>query len=210
MEQQLDRNFVFPVNLAGAKPYVPGATLEPGFYLASCKDWGATQAARKDGSGSFVVCRFALDINGADRSADVYAPDASATAEQQESNRRKWRTVAESAGYEPSQIEGQVTLGAGAFVGRTFHIEVRKREYTKNDGSTGQADDILFWAPANWKQAKEAAEKAAAAGPQTKVEAKVAETPRVQVTPPVVVTPAAGNGAGAPTLNVNTLLGLRP
>lgn len=164
---QLDPNFVFEINVAGVKPFAPGAQLEAGFYKGRVIEYGALTVNTNKGPAPKIS--ITLDIGGVQRSLDAWVPSADATPEQAANAQKRWRALLESAGYTDAQIgSGSVKVARGAFMDREMHIEVRK-ELNETDGKT--YDRLFAWAPTDWSKAKENFEKAggaAAAQPMTR------------------------------------------
>jgi hypothetical protein len=152
-EINVDREWSIDINMSGlTAPTGKKAELPEGHYKCLVTD-AYVNPERNRGRVIFKLQVSEGPFTGTIRTDGLNIPKSA-----DDKVRYYWRGLAESAGYEPAQLDaGQVTLGTGSFKGRTVHIHFTPR----GEGGTGtEYENIDYLPPAEWNQQRQMADAA--------------------------------------------------
>lgn len=136
---QVKRDWQFNINLAGVAAPTGTAELPEGYYVGKITDMYVDPG--KNPNRVIIKVQVAEGpFSGVVRTDGMNIPTSP-----DDKIRHYWRGLAESAGYQPTQLDaGVIGLGASAFVGKTITFKYQP----KNE--TNQYDRMLYLARAEW------------------------------------------------------------
>jgi hypothetical protein len=190
-EIQVNREWDFEVNLSGlVAPTGKGSQVPEGYYQVKLTDL----YVNPEKNPNRVIIKMAIatgPFTGAVRTTGLGRPTSP-----DDKVRYYWRGLAESAGYDPTQLDkGEIRLGASSFLGKTAYI------YFKPKDGEGTYEDVDFLPPAEWAQQKQGFD--ATAGSDSTPATKSAE-PVVTQTGPTTL----GGGEAPTKADLKAKLGL--
>jgi len=149
MEQDSNnREWSFQTNISGITPATGQGAVPEGYYKATITDMYIR--AEKPNRVIFKMSITEGTCKGAVRTDGLNIPQSD-----DDNVRYFWRALAESVGYEPSQLDaGSVELSPTSFVDKNVFFK-----YTPKDEEKGRNyDNFLYLAPGEWNQQRQTGE----------------------------------------------------
>jgi len=155
-----DNNWAFDVNLTGISAAGVRPPVTENYYNGTISE-AYIDPTRNPNRVIFRVAFTDAGFEGVIRSTGLMKPGST-----QKDNRGYWRALLESCGYNAAQLDNNLNLQAGHFVGRPCKIYFKPKDENALDEKS-QYDRLDFLSPATWdirKQQFNARQAAQASG----------------------------------------------